>query len=270
MRIGIVGVGLIGGSLGRALRAIGQSLEVMGVTRTADAAEQARAAGAVDEASTDASILDRADVVVIATPIMQIPDVLDRIGYLVNRGAVITDVASVKRPVREWVRRIPEPGLFLGGHPVAGKAQSGIGASDPGLFKDAPWIFTPLEFQTLRPFEPWVELVTAIGARPRFLTPEEHDEQIAFLSHLAFTISSVYAETVTSNADPTLGGTGYRGMTRLAEGDPTMYASIALENHDALLRAIDQFALTLQRFRDRIERQDAVRELFQVAGHASL
>lgn len=270
MRVGIVGVGLIGGSLGRALRRLPGAVQVVGLARSSQSADEARRAGAVDQGSTDLSVLDGVDVVVLATPIAEIPRVLDRIGHLVNSGSVITDVASVKRPVREWVRRIPEPGLFLGGHPLAGKAQAGLAASDPAIFKDEPWIFTPLEFQNLRPFEPWFELVRAIGARPHFLSPEVHDEQVAYLSHLAFTISSAYAETVSANADPGLAGPGYRGMARLAAGDPSMYESIARENREPLIRAIDRFAASLAQFRDRIERQDAVRELFEVGNHAAV
>ena len=268
MRVGIIGLGLIGGSLGRALHRLDRSIEVVGVSRTAEGAADARRLQVADRASTEVSILEGSDVVVVATPIDQIPAVLDGIAYLANAGTVITDVASVKRPVRDWVRRIPEPGLFLGGHPVAGKAQSGLSASDAAIFRDEPWIFTPLEMQNLRPFEPWFELVRAMGARPAFLTPEEHDRQIAYLSHLAFTVSAAFAQTVNQNAAAALGGPGYRGMVRLAGGDPGMYASIARENREPLIEAIDRFSATLQEFRDRIQQQAHVRELFEAGIHA--
>ena len=270
MRVGIVGLGLIGGSLGMALRRIDPSIEVFGVTRSADAAAEAERRGAASHASSDMSVLDGSDIVVLATPIDQIPMILDRLAYLVTRGTPITDVASVKRPVRDWVRRIPEPGLFLGGHPVAGKAQSGLGAADPEIFRDEPWIFTPLEAQNLRPFEHWIELVRAIGARPFFLSPEEHDHQIAYLSHLAFTVSSAFAEAVRRYADPHLGGPGYRSMARLAGGDARMYESISRENREPLLEAIDHFSSVLQEFRDQIERQQHVLELFQAGRHVAV
>jgi prephenate dehydrogenase len=270
MRIGIVGLGLIGGSLGMALRKLGKSIEVVGVTLTPEAAAAARRRGAVQEASTDMSILDGSDIVVIATPIDQVGEVLDHVGPLVLSGAVITDVASVKRPVRQWVRRMPEPGLFLGGHPVAGKAQSGIEASDPSIFHNEPWIFTPLEMQSLRPFDAWLDLVAAIGARPTFLTPEEHDRQMAYLSHLAFTVSAALAETVNKQADPLLAGPGYRGMVRLASGDPVLYESIARENSEPLLAAIDGFAATLKLFRDRIQAGSGVRDLFREAADVAV
>jgi len=279
MRIGIVGLGLIGGSLGLALRALkdfppppagegrvgafDRTIEVVGLTRTADAAAEALRRGAVDAASTEVSILNGADVVVVATPIDQIGAVLDLVAPLAVSGTPITDVASVKRPVRQWARRLPEPGLFLGGHPLAGKSMTGIQASDPSIFRDEPWIFTPLEAQSLRPFQGWIELVRAIGARPAFRSPEEHDRQMAYLSHLAFAISTVFAETVGAHADTSLAGPGYRSMSRLAGGDPSMYESIARENREPMLEAIDQFAATLQSLRDRIDRRDHVSELFE-------
>ena len=252
MRVGIVGLGLIGGSLGMALRRLGGTVEVVGLTRTAEAADAAERLGAVDHASAEVAILDSSDVIVVATPIDAIEEVIDRIAPLTVAGTVITDVASVKRPVRRWARRLPEPGLLLGGHPVAGKAQSGIDAADPALFRGEPWIFTPLEAQSLRPFDGWLKLVEAIGARPVFLSPEAHDRQMAYLSHLAFVASSAFAETIRSHADPSLGGPGYRGMVRLAGGDASMYTSILRENQDATLEAIDAFSVTMAALRQRI------------------
>lgn len=270
MRVGIVGLGLIGGSLGMALRRLDPAIEVVGLTRSSEAAADAERRGAASRASSEISVLDGSDVVVLATPIDQIPPVLDQLAHLATRGTVITDVAGVKRPVREWVQRVSQPDLFLGGHPVAGKAQSGIGAADPEIFRDEPWIFTPLEAQSLRPFEAWLEVVRAIGARPFFLSPEEHDRQIAYLSHLAFTVSSAFAEAVRRNADAHLGGPGYRSMARLADGDARMYESISRENREPLIEAIDQFNGILQEFRDHIERQEQVLELFEAGRHVAV
>jgi prephenate dehydrogenase len=268
IRVGIVGQGLIGGSLGMALSRLGQGVEVVGLTRSSEAAREAERRHAVSRASTDVAVMDGADIVVIATPIDQVAPVLGRLTHLMTSGTVISDVASVKRPVRDWVRRIPEPGLFLGGHPVAGKTAAGIESADPDLFQDEPWIFTPLEAQNLHPFEALFELVGRIGGRVTLLSPEEHDRQMAYLSHLAFTISAAFAQTVRSEADPALAGPGYRSMARLADGDPTMYVSIAAENRQPLLDAIDRFSGVLEEYRDRIQRREAVLELFEGATHA--
>jgi prephenate dehydrogenase len=267
MRVGIVGLGLIGGSLGLALRGLGSVL-VRGVAHDAAGAAAAEKRGAVHHASADLDELADCDIVVIATPIDQIAGVLERLPGVLRRGNLITDVASVKRPVLEWAGRLPEPSRFLGGHPVAGKERSGLSESDAALFENEPWIFTPQDNQELGPFNEWVSAVKAIGARPHFLPAEAHDRQMAFLSHLAFTISSAYAQTVRPHADPELGGPGFRSMTRLAQGDATLYEDIAAANRGPLVEAINQFADVLASYRDRIQRGDRVGELFGRGVHA--
>lgn len=269
MRVGIVGLGLIGGSLGLALRGLRRSIDVTGVARRAESAAAAIQRGAVDHASTDLSDMSDCDIVVIATSIDQIAGVMERLAAIVPSGTLITDVASVKGPVVGAAQRLANPSRFLGGHPVAGKTQSGLQESDPAIFNQEPWIFTPTEGQDVRPFDTWFEMVRAIGAKPSFMRPEVHDKQMALLSHLAFTISSAFAETAQRHADPSLGGPGYRGMVRLAGGDPAMYEAIARENRDALVEAIDRFDAVLHRYRQRIDSGSKVKELFGGAVHAA-
>jgi len=269
MRVGIVGLGLIGGSLGLAVRRLRHSIDVTGVARRAESAAEAINRGAVDRASTDLADLADCDIVVIATPIDQIAGVMDHLGNIVAARTLITDVASVKRPVLDWAQRLPNPSRFLGGHPVAGKTKSGLGESDPAIFDREPWIFTPAEGQDVRPFDTWFEIVRAIGATLSFMRAEVHDQQMAFLSHLAFVVSSAFAETVQRRADATLGGPGYRGMVRLAGGDPAMYEAIAGENRDALVDAIDQFDGVLHRYRQRIGGGTKLKELFGGAVHVA-
>jgi prephenate dehydrogenase len=269
MRIGIVGLGLIGGSLGLALRRLRRSIDVTGVAHRPEGAVAAVERGAVDRASTELSDLSECDVVVITTPIDQIAGVMERLGPVVASGTLITDVASVKRPVVGWAQRLPNPSRFLGGHPVAGKAQSGLAESDPSIFDQEPWIFTPTQGQDVRGFDTWVEMVRAIGAKPSFMRPNAHDKQMAMLSHLAFALSAAFAETVQRHADAALGGPGYRGMVRLAGGDPAMYEAIARENREALVEAIDRFDTILHRYRQRIDSGTKVKELFGGAVHAA-
>jgi prephenate dehydrogenase len=262
MKVGIVGLGLIGGSLALALRHLRHSIDVTGVVTRSESAAAAIQRGAVDRASTDLSDIADCDIVVIATPIDQIAGVMERLAPIVAAGTLITDVASVKRPVVAWAQRLPNPSRFLGGHPVAGKTQAGLGESDAAIFDQEPWIFTPTENQDVRPFDTWFEMVRAIGATLSFMRPEVHDQQMAFVSHLAFAVSAAFAETVHRHADATLGGPGYRGMVRLAGGDPAMYEAIARENRDALVDAIDRFDGVLHRYRQRIVGGSKVRELF--------
>jgi prephenate dehydrogenase len=270
MRIGIVGLGLIGGSLGLALRALSHSVEVVGVARTPEGAAAAMQRGAVDVATAEHTMLRDCDIVVIATPIDAVRRALEQVAAAVPGRTVMTDVASVKMPVIEWAGRAMRRERFLGGHPVAGKAESGLGAADPGIFRGEPWIFTPLKDQPLEPFAPWLELVTAIGARPVYLSAQEHDRQMGYLSHLAFTVSAAFARTVDEHADHRLGGPGYRSMVRLATGDASMYDDIARENRGALLQALDQFAQTLQHYRERIASAEHLQGLFESGKHVAV
>jgi prephenate dehydrogenase len=269
MQVAIVGLGLIGGSLGLALRRLGGSIEVRGIARRPDGVLAAQQRGAVDRASTDLRDVADCDIIVVATPINQMRPVLEQLAPIVRRDMIVTDVASVKRPVLEWARGLPDPSRFLGGHPVAGKERSGLGESDATLFRGETWIFTPDDGQELTPFDEWFRLVRGIGARPQMLSAEAHDRQMAFLSHLAFTISVAYAQTVRPYADPNLGGPGFRGMVRLAEGDATLYEDITTTNRGPLVEAIDRFAEVLQDYRGRIESGDRVGELFQQGVHAA-
>ena len=268
MRVGIIGLGLIGGSLALALRHLSRSIEVIGVAKRAESAAEASQRGAVDRASTDLADLSDCDIVVIATPIEEIAVVMERLGPVVATETLITDVASVKRPVLDWAQRLPNPSRFLGGHPVAGKTRTGLAASDAAIFAHEPWIFTPVEGQDVRPFDTWFEIVRAIGGTVSFMRADEHDRQMAFLSHLAFVVSAAFSETIQKNADPTVGGPGYRSLVRLAGGDPSMYEAIARENRDALVDAIDRFDAVLHRYRQRIGDGARVRELFGGAVHA--
>lgn len=267
MRVGIIGLGLIGGSLGLALRRLGHSIDVTGVARRAESAADAIQWGAVDRASTDLAALSDCEIVVIATPIDEIAGVMERIASVVPPGTLITDVASVKRPVLRWAQRLPNPLRFLGGHPVAGKTRGGLAESDASIFDQEPWIFTPIDDQDVRPFDMWFEMLRAIGATVSFMRADVHDQQMAFLSHLAFVLSSAFAETVRKNADARLGGPGYRGMVRLVGGDPVMYEAIARENRDALVDAIDRFDAVLHPYRQRIAGGIRVKELFGGAVH---
>jgi prephenate dehydrogenase len=269
MRVGIVGLGLIGGSLGLALRKLRRAIDVIGVTRRAEGAAAAIERGAVDRASTNLADLAGCDIVVVATPIDQIAGVMQRLSPILAATALITDVASVKQPIVEAVRRLPTSARFLGGHPVAGKAQGGLEESQATLFEGEPWIFTPAAGQDVRPFDTWFEMVRALGAVVRFMPANEHDRQMAFLSHLAFTLSSAYQETIERYSDPSLGGPGYRGMVRLAAGDPAMYEAIARENREALVDALDLFDVVLNSYRKRIAEGTKVKELFKGAVHAS-
>lgn len=234
--VAVVGLGLIGGSLARALTRAGY--RVIGVDRPTPG-RQARAARAVATTRTSPEAAARlADIVVLAAPPRANRALLRRLAALDRQDLVVTDVGGVKAPICREARRL---GLkrFVGGHPMAGAEGSGFAASSPDLFRGRPWILAPAPLPALRAVR---RLVRAAGARPVVLDPAEHDRVVAFLSHAPQLVSWALAEA--AGADPLtrrllgLAGPGFRDMTRLAASPRALWAQILAENREEVARAL--------------------------------
>lgn len=252
MRIAIVGFGLIGGSIARALRrpdalaAGGHAVAAW--SRSPDGPRAALAEGIVDAAPADlASALEGAELIVLAAPPLTCLDLLDELagplGKAIAPGATLTDVASTKRAI---VQRGDRNGLrFVGGHPMAGRESSGFGAALPDLFVDRPWAVCPGALAADADTERVARLATACGARPVRIDAARHDALVAAISHVPLVLSAALAETVLRRRDASdalgLAAGGWRAMTRLAEGDPEMAAGIGATNAEEIavgLRAV--------------------------------
>jgi prephenate dehydrogenase len=243
MRIAIVGFGLIGGSIARALRrpaamtATSQRPVVTAWSRRADGPRAALADGILDDAPPDlATTLEGAELVVLAAPPLACLELLDELaGPLapaLASGASVTDVASTKRAI---VERAERNGLrFVGGHPLAGRETSGYGAAITDLFVDRPWVVCPGARSGEVDLGRVEWLVTACGARPVRLDPARHDALVAAISHVPLVVSVALAESVLRRPEAAdaldLAAGGWRGMTRLATGDPEMGAGIGTTN----------------------------------------
>ena len=268
-RVAIIGVGLIGGSLGLALREARPDIEVIGIARSEDSAAAAVKRGAVTAAGADLRLASACDLVVVATPLQEMRPVFSRLGRELPKQTLVTDVGSVKRAVLDWARElIPDAGRFLGGHPMAGKSESGLRAAEPRLFQGAPWVFTTDGDQDLGRFAPLFEIVDAVGARRVVIGPDEHDRRVALVSHLAFTLSSAYGATIKASPEwreaVRIAGPGFRDMVRLAGGDPDLYTGIARTNRAALLDAVDRLQAALSKYRRHLENDDErIWELFE-------
>lgn len=279
IRITVVGLGLIGTSLAMALRnadpketQLGE-LELTGFDRDQRAVKEARGRLAIDkEARSLAEAVRDAQIVVVATPVQAIRDVFGQLATLLPAGAVVTDVASTKAEVGRWAATILPSGVaYVGGHPMAGKEQSGTAAADPALFKDAIYCLTTGR-STPQPALDAVEaMVRAVGAKPYYIDPEEHDAYVAGISHLPLLLSVGLVEI--TSASPAwkemspLAATGFRDVSRLASGDPEMHRDILLTNKAGLTRWINDMVGFLLDTRDRVEASDeaAVEELLRRA-----
>ncbi|QOV23097.1 prephenate/arogenate dehydrogenase [Anabaenopsis elenkinii] len=259
MKIGILGLGLIGGSLGYDLRSLGHY--VLGVTRQESTCNRAIALGIVDQASVDMSLLATAEVVFICTPIgMIIPQLQQLINYL-PATTVITDVGSVKAPIVQNIAPVWEN--FIGGHPMAGTADSGIDAAQRHLFMGRPYVLTPDATTPKTAISVVAEIVRSLGANIYYCPPEQHDRAVSLISHLPVMVSAALIATCMGETDSqvlqlaqNLASSGFRDTSRVGGGNPELGVMMAQYNRQALLSSLHQYRQRLDELTNLIEQQD--------------
>ena len=255
-RIAIVGLGLIGGSLGLALkRSQGGELEIVGFARRPEVAAEAVKRGAVDQTVSELDqAVSGADIVIVATPIMAIREVLENISDHLLSNAIVSDVGSTKAQVVEWAKvYLPPEGRFVGGHPMTGKETSGFDEAQADLFENSVYCLTPTDNTDREALAEMWELVEKMDARPFLIDPVQHDEMVAGISHLPLLLSSALVSTLSEDElwgrMAELAGGGFRDMTRLAAGSPEMYYGICATNRQAIVDWIDRYIEHLQEYR---------------------
>jgi prephenate dehydrogenase len=267
-RVAILGVGLIGGSLGLALRARAAASRVVGVGRSEAALRRALELGAVDEVATDlARGVAGADVVVLAAPVRACIALLPAVAAAVGPGAVITDVASTKAAI---VAAAPAGAAFVGGHPMAGSERTGVEAASARLFEDATWVVTPTATTPAWALERVLAMAAAAGARPVVMDAGTHDRRVAAVSHLPQAVAVALAAAVPAEALP-LAARGFRDTTRLAASSPAVWNDIFATNRDNVVAAIAACEDRLAELRAAIAAGDeaAVEALFARAAAAT-
>lgn len=268
-RVAIVGLGLIGGSLGLALRQAHAAEHVAGYDLSRGVCEQARRNGAIDQPySALADAVRGAEFIILATPVGAMRALLQSMATIATPGTVITDVASTKGQVISWAEEfLPGNVYFVGGHPMAGKEVSGVEAADPTLFRDRIYCLTPTKKTSPVALNKVSQLIETLGGRVRFLEPAEHDGQVAQVSHLPFIASAALMKAAAESSSwgdaSLLASSGFRDTTRLAAGSPEMYRDICLTNSETLVRVLDEYMAALQAFRAGIAAHDPqLNELF--------
>ena len=251
MKIGILGLGLIGGCLGFDLRSQGH--HVLGVSRRESTCVRAVEIGSVDQASLDLSLLASAEVVFICTPIgLIVPQIKDLIGYL-PKTTIITDVGSVKKPIVEAISPLWEN--FLGGHPMAGKTDSGIESAQRNLFVNRPYVLTPIETTASHIVTIIEEIVRSLGSVIYHCQPEQHDRAVSWISHLPVIVSASLIAACLSETDPEIAelaqkfaSSGFRDTSRVGGGNPELGVMMAQYNRQALLNSLYQYRENLEEF----------------------
>lgn len=259
MKIGIVGLGLIGGSLGLDFRALGH--EVWGVARRATTCEAAIACGAVDQAASDLQSLHGVDVVFLCTPLHVMAAVAaDLIPHL-KPTTILTDVGSVKGAIVDVLgARWPN---FVGGHPMAGKSAVGIAVAEPQLFAHRAYVITPTDQTPPTAIARLTELANSLHANVFTCSPAVHDRAVAWISHLPVMVSSSLMQACLSEPEPMVrqlaqqfASSGFRDTSRVGGGHPELGLMMARYNRDEVLRSLQGYQQALQHITTLIERED--------------
>ena len=277
-RIFIVGTGLLGTSAGLALRAAGFKGSIVGWNRSAEGAQVALAAGAIDSIATDGLQAAReSQVIVLATPVYSILDWMEKLSGVLGSEHLVTDVGSTKGQITAAAGRLfnrPDSAAFLPGHPMAGKERGGAALGDADLFRGAVWLFTDDPTWERSPHSAalvkgWREWVVAMGSKTIDLDPERHDELVAWVSHLpqfvATAMSALLQQEVGDAPElKDVGGRGLREMTRLGASPYSMWRDIAYTNTAAVEKALHALEQRIAHLRENL-RTPELRDEFEQA-----
>ncbi len=263
-KITIVGVGLLGGSIGLAARQRRLAGEVAGFVRRAASLKDCEKAGAVDYATTDlCAAVSNADLVILCTPLAQMRTLTEQFLPALKRGAIVTDVGSVKADVvRELESVIAKSGAhFIGSHPMAGGEKMGVMAARADLYANAVCVVTPTKKSNAAAVRKVEQFWKSLGSRTLRLDAAKHDLLVSRSSHLPHVAAAALAGLVLNPASPeaqaALCANGFRDTTRIASGSPEMWRDIALANRKNLSQSVDAFVGELKKFQTVLKKGDA-------------
>ena len=264
-KVGIVGLGLIGGSIALRARELWPTSLVIAVDNK-DVLETAMRLHAIDVAADDLFVLAEADLIVLAAPVRQNIALLGQLDDHIKKPAIVTDTGSTKRDIVKAARHLPARFTFIGGHPLGGAAKGGLEHARSDLFAGRPWLLTPdgeafhpssldsdrVQRQATEGLEQLSAFIRALGSEPRMLTADAHDRLVAFLSHLPQIAASALMQVVGDAVGPdglALAGRGLADTTRLAGSPPDIWRDIAATNADQIGPALDELIGLLQDLR---------------------
>lgn len=252
--IGIIGLGLIGGSIAKALKIRSNSI-ITALSRTEKSLLKAYEENIIDFYSTeDLSIFKECDIIFICTPVDKIVYYVENLIPFLKKGCIITDVGSTKNTIYEQMMKF-ENVCFIGGHPMAGSEKTSYEASKEYLFENAYYIITPSLSADKQQIDNFLKLLEVLGAIPIVISPQYHDYIVAAISHVPHIISSCLVNTVknlddSNNYMHTLAAGGFKDITRIASSSPEMWKSICFENKDEILKVLSSFEKSVLEFKD--------------------
>jgi prephenate dehydrogenase len=263
--VAIIGLGLIGGSIGLGLQDF--SYAVGGWDIDPSAIDLALQRGAINGRFDSPEEAAEADLIVVATPPEAVVPTLERLAPHLRPETVITDCASVKAEIVGGVRRIAPPILpqFVGGHPMAGLHLSGIGNATWNLFEGAAWVLTPTAETDRQAYSTVSKMVHGLGAKVYLMDPAEHDRHVALLSHVPHLVAAQLMKEAIGLSYPQVSGGSWRDMTRVASSDPGLWTEIVMNNREAIAGVLRRLSTEMDQIATMVEEGDAfnVRRLFE-------
>jgi len=268
-KIGIVGPGLLGGSIGLALKSRGVSARIVGIGHRKSSLDRAVEIGAIDEGSEDLGSLAGAELVILATPLSLIKQSIDALGGILSPGTVVTDVGSTKRTICRWSQKLKRRKIeFVGSHPIAGSEKRGVDFARVDLFTNANCFITPQASNSEGAVGLVRELWTLVGMRVIEMSAGSHDALLAAVSHLPH----MAAAGLVNVCDPEqlkYTGTGFIDTTRIASGDVNLWCDIVMSNSDKIDSVLKKFIKEMEQFRKAVGKGDskAISRFLESAKH---
>lgn len=274
MKVGILGVGLLGGSIGYILKEKQWAEKIIGIGRDEEKLKKAVQAKAIDEfiVEIDEKISDL-DIIILATPVKLMPKFVEKMLPFLKEGVILTDVGSTKQEISECIEKIiPKNIFFIGGHPMAGSEKTGVEALDPLLFENAIYILTKTNNTNYESLVKLKDMVKTLGANPLEMDIENHDIAVATISHMPHIIAASIVNCAQNIENKnkhvlSLAASGFRDTTRIAAGSPEMWRDICLTNDKKIIAVIDDLELEINKFKNAIKskNKDLIEALFKKA-----
>lgn len=266
MKIGFIGLGLIGGSIAKAIRLSEPETEITAYDIDRGALDLAAREGCIDEAADGVTkeAFGACDYLFLCAPVSENDELLERIAGVMKKGAVLTDVGSVKGDIHAHIKRWKLEACFIGGHPMAGSEKTGYENADAHLFENVYYIITPTAQTSQEQLRQYEQLVRSMRAIPLVMTPGKHDHVTGAVSHLPHVIAAALVNFVREKDKEDgvmkmIAAGGFRDITRIASSSPVMWDAICMTNTKQIVALLDDYIASLGAIRDTIEKKDSER-----------
>ncbi|MDI5948049.1 prephenate dehydrogenase [Flavobacterium yafengii] len=260
MKIYVIGIGLIGGSMVLDIKTLHPEAKIYGIDNNESHLAEAIALGVVDSGAAFEDLVD-ADFVIVSVPVDVALVVLPKVLDVVGDNTIVFEVGSTKTPICEVVAHHPKRRNFIATHPIAGTEFSGPSAAIKGLFQGKTNIICEVEKTTFKLQEKALELFTAMGMRIRYMDPKSHDKHIAYVSHLSHISAFMLGKTVINKEKDEqdifdMAGSGFESTVRLAKSSPAMWTPIFKQNRKQVVKTLDEYISNLSKFKELLEKED--------------